>query len=45
MLSPGGNFVELRFAVTLLKSIFRKTETRRQSHLVRMLMSLPGEAR
>jgi len=29
----------------MMKSIFRKTETRRQSHLVRLLMSLLGEAR
>jgi DNA-binding CsgD family transcriptional regulator len=28
----------------MVKSIFRKTETHRQSQLVRLLMSLPGEA-
>jgi DNA-binding CsgD family transcriptional regulator len=29
----------------MLKTIFQKTETRRQTQLVRMLLSLPGETR
>jgi DNA-binding CsgD family transcriptional regulator/PAS domain-containing protein len=37
--------ITLDSARFVLKSIFHKTETRRQSHLVRLLMSLPGEAR
>jgi DNA-binding CsgD family transcriptional regulator len=28
----------------MLKTVFRKTETHRQSQLVRLLMTLPGEA-
>jgi DNA-binding CsgD family transcriptional regulator len=35
----------LESARFMLKSIFRKTETHRQSHLIRLLMSLPVESR